>query len=94
MLVYFVKRYVFCTSPFVLNHFEQRNGKWIASSDTDLRSSGMLRGVDWQLVVDVSVKPIGPSSVGQVIQLGLLGGLGVFKRSLSCHVRDNGFSYK
>jgi len=60
--VYFVKRYVFYTSPVVLNYFEQRNGNWIASNNADIRSSGMLRRVDWQLVADASVQPFGPSS--------------------------------
>ena len=72
LLVYFVKRYAFCISPFVLNVFEQRNGNLIASSNADLRSSGMLRRVDWQLVADVSVQPIGPSSRVKLSNLGCL----------------------
>ena len=35
----------------------------------DLRSSGILRGVDWQLVTDVSVQPIGPIFKGQAVQV-------------------------
>jgi len=34
----------------------------------DLRSSGMLRVVDWQLITDVSGHPIDPIFKGQAVQ--------------------------
>jgi hypothetical protein len=34
----------------------------------DLRSSGMLRSIDWYLVTDVSGQPIGPIFRGQAVQ--------------------------
>jgi hypothetical protein len=45
----------------------------IVSSDLyrDLRSSGVLRSVDWQVVTDVSGQPLGPTCKGQAVQQDL-----------------------
>jgi hypothetical protein len=46
----------------VYHHTHSRLQQW------DLRSSGMLRSVDLQVVNDVSEQPIGPIFKGQAVQ--------------------------
>jgi hypothetical protein len=52
-------------------HVAQSAG-YMKSVNLDLRSSGMLCSVDWQLFTDVSGQPVGPMCKGQAIQEQLL----------------------
>jgi len=49
-------------------NLREDDGKWTG----DMRSFGMLSGIDWWLFTAVSGQPIGPTFKGEVVILGLL----------------------
>jgi len=53
-----------------------QDGKTVQELDgnrtADIRSFGMLSGIDWQLSTAVSGQSIGPTFKGEVVILGLL----------------------
>jgi hypothetical protein len=65
--------FIICTHPRIIVTWSGKGG-WYGRSirgqyeKEGLRSSGMLRGVRWQLVTDIAVQAIGPILKGQTVQ--------------------------
>jgi hypothetical protein len=67
----------------VRNHLRRPYGLNKRVSIRGLRSSGMLRSVDWWLFTDVSGQPMGPIFNGQAVCLTVEDGTDMLSRNVS-----------